>query len=118
MKAVMCALALIFFVPPAFADEAGKTYGYKGITFIVSPPSENGRMSVESSGTKARVGVDAFRNVFDPNSTPTAKEALDAACQRILDALERRKIEDKNRPHLLKELNDLYTSLPGKANDR
>ena len=103
-------------VAPALAGEEkpkAATYEFKGATFTVHAP-KNGRMRVEHpSGVRGDVRIDAFGDDYDPGDTGTAREALDKACQQVLDAVERRKIADKNRPHLEKGLQELYEELAG-----
>ena len=87
-----------------------KLYKYGSVTFKVYPPA-NGRMEIEHSGVKATVRIDTVGDRYDPGNSATAKEALDNACERVLDAIERRRIADQNRPHLQKGLEELYEEL-------
>ena len=107
IAALVCVIAL-----PALAGEEpkGVSYEYNGVTFMVHPPV-NGRMRIEHADVGERVRIDALGDRYDPGNSASAKEALDNACQQILDAIERRKKADRNRPHLEKGLEELYEEL-------
>ena len=111
-------------VLPVLADEQSEraepkvvTYEYKGVAFKVHAP-ENGRMKVEHPSmmdTYQEVGPRPASDTFSPGSTQSAKEALDNACQSLLDVVERQMRAEKNRPHLEKEIFELYEELAGKG---
>ena len=113
VSAISCILATA-----SLASEGGVAYKCSnGIALTVFPPAD-GKMRVESAtGERSRgtVRINAPKGDFDPGSLPTAKEALDSTCQRILNAIERRKVGEKNRPRLEKELNELYVELAADA---
>lgn len=123
MKLPAIAILACLAVLPAPAEEETEkaepkevTYEYKGVAFKVHPP-ENGRMRIEhpTINKSEIVRVDPVRDQFDPGNVKMAKEALDNASQQILNAIERENKADKNRPHLEKELQELYEELAGKG---
>ena len=112
------ALACLAVLPALAEDEPEPkmaTYEYNGVKFDVHPP-EDAHMLVRLSEDIARyVEVDPQQNAFNPGDAATAKEALDIACQDMLDTRdrirERQILDEKNRPRLEKELQEQYDEL-------
>ena len=115
MKLLTIVALACLMVPVAFADEEtkGVSYKYQGATFMVYPP-ENGEMRIahpDLTDLMTSVRVDAARDRFEPGVSGTAKEALDDACQSLLDIIENQKKGEQNRPHLEKALQEFYEEL-------